>query len=354
MGRTEVVSRALSGDIRAVSRLISLIEDCVPGFEGLYSEIYPFTGKAHVIGITGPPGSGKSTLVDKMAAVCRERGKTVGIVAVDPTSPFTGGALLGDRLRMQRHALDDGVFIRSMGTRGQLGGISRATSGAVDVLDAAGYDYVIIETVGVGQSEVEIASIADTVVLVQVPGLGDDIQVIKAGVMEIGDLFAVNKKDRPGVERVVAEIRIALELSSVASRGGGGTSRIAGSAGHHGVSALGAAGSEKEETVDEEAARPCWHPPILQTLAETGEGVGELFDACDEHMRYLAGTGELDDRRYRRARSETMQIASGRIWRGLTDDRGAFAAAEELAWKVARREIDPYSAGNELYEMIVK
>ncbi|MGI6519448.1 MAG: methylmalonyl Co-A mutase-associated GTPase MeaB [Bacillota bacterium] len=249
MDREEVVGRALAGDIRAVSRLISIVEDCAPGFEELYSEIYPYTGKAHVIGITGPPGSGKSTLVDKMAVVCRERGKTVGIVAVDPTSPFTGGALLGDRLRMQRHALDDGVFIRSMGTRGQLGGVSRATSGAVDVLDAAGYDYVIVETVGVGQSEVEIASIADTVVLVQVPGLGDDIQVIKAGIMEIGDVFAVNKKDRPGVERVVAEIRIALELSSMASNKGGTGSpgRPGRYVGHHGVSAFAAAGAAAQK-----------------------------------------------------------------------------------------------------------
>mgnify|MGYP001166049965 CR=1 FL=1 len=358
MDREEVVGRALAGDIRAVSRLISIVEDCAPGFEELYSEIYPYTGKAHVIGITGPPGSGKSTLVDKMAVVCRERGKTVGIVVVDPTSPFTGGALLGDRLRMQRHALDDGVFIRSMGTRGQLGGVSRATSGAVDVLDAAGYDYVIVETVGVGQSEVEIASIADTVVLVQVPGLGDDIQVIKAGIMEIGDVFAVNKKDRPGVERVVAEIRIALELSSMASNKGGTGSpgRPGRYVGHHGVSAFAAAGAaaQRDEGSQEEAATIVWHPPILQTLAETGEGVAELFDACDDHMHFLADARELDARRFRRARSETMQIASGKIWRGLTDDSETFAAAEELGWKVARREIDPYSAGDKLYEMIVK
>ncbi|NLE95829.1 MAG: methylmalonyl Co-A mutase-associated GTPase MeaB, partial [Dehalococcoidia bacterium] len=171
MAVQELVSRALAHDVRAVSRLISIVEDRREGFEEVYASIYPHTGKAHVIGVTGPPGSGKSTFVDKMALEYRAAGRTVGVVAVDPTSPFSGGALLGDRLRMQRHALDEGVFIRSMGTRGRLGGLSTATSGAVDVLDAAGFDVVLIETVGVGQSEVEIASLADTVILIQVPGL---------------------------------------------------------------------------------------------------------------------------------------------------------------------------------------
>ncbi|MGI6131578.1 MAG: methylmalonyl Co-A mutase-associated GTPase MeaB [Bacillota bacterium] len=339
MGWQEIVSRALVRDIRAVSRLISIVEDRRSGFEDAYAAIYPHTGKAHVIGITGPPGSGKSTLVDKIAAEYRRRGKTVGIVAVDPTSPFTGGALLGDRLRMQRHSLDDGVFIRSMGTRGHLGGVARATSGVVDVLDAAGYDYVLIETVGVGQSEVEVASLADTVALVQVPGLGDDIQVIKAGVMEIGDVFVVNKKDRPGVERVVAEIRMALDLAGNAS----GRSRAY--SGHHGPAAA-------TGTASTTGATP-WRPPILQTMAESGEGVAEVCDTCDAHMHRLAEDGALVERRFRRARSETMQIASDLIWRGLADDPRALEAAEGLAWKVARREIDPYAAGWSLRELIV-
>lgn len=336
----EIVSRALARDIRAVSRLISIVEDRRSGFEAAYAAIYPHTGRAHVIGITGPPGSGKSTLVDKMAAEYRRRGKTVGIVAVDPTSPFTGGALLGDRLRMQRHSLDDGVFIRSMGTRGHLGGVARATSGVVDVLDAAGYDYVLIETVGVGQSEVEIASLADTVALVQVPGLGDDIQVIKAGVMEIGDVFVVNKKDRSGVERVVAEIRMALDLA------GNALGRGRAYSGHHGQTGA------TTGTVDASEAAP-WRPPILQTMAESGEGVAEVCDTCGAHLSRLAEDGALVERRLRRARSETMQIASDLIWRGLADDARTLEVAEGLAWKVARREMDPYAAGWSLRELIV-
>ncbi len=335
MAWQEIVSRALARDIRAVSRLISVVEDRRPGFEDAYAAIYPHTGRAHVIGVTGPPGSGKSTLVDKIAAEYRQRGRTVGIVAVDPTSPFTGGAILGDRLRMQRHSLDDGVFIRSMGTRGHLGGVSRATSGVVDVLDAAGYDYVLIETVGVGQSEVEIASLADTVALVQVPGLGDDIQVIKAGVMEIGDVFVVNKKDRPGVERVVAEIRMALDLAGLGSERGRSYT------GHHRPEgSAGVAGADS------------WRPPILQTMAESGEGVAEVCDACDAHMKRLADDDTVVDRRFRRARSETMQIASDLVWQGIAGNPGALEAAEELAWKVARREMDPYTAGRGLRELI--
>ncbi|HAI86874.1 MAG TPA: methylmalonyl Co-A mutase-associated GTPase MeaB [Firmicutes bacterium] len=335
----EIVSRALSREVRAVSRLISIVEDRRAGFEDVYAAIYPRTGRAHVIGITGPPGSGKSTLVDKIAAEYRSRGKTVGIVAVDPTSPFTGGALLGDRLRMQRHSLDNGVFIRSMGTRGHLGGLSRATSGVVDVLDAAGYDYVVIETVGVGQSEVEIASLADTVALVQVPGLGDDIQVIKAGVMEIGDVFVVNKKDRPGVERVVAEIRMSLDLAGKYS-------------GHHGP-ATAMAAATATATATAAIAANAWHPPILQTMAESGEGVAEVCEACDAHMRCLVTDNALVERRFQRARSETMKIASDLIWRGLADDARTLGAAEGLAWKVARREIDPYAAGRDLRELVV-
>ena len=317
MALEDIVRRALAREVRAVSRLISIIEDRLEGFERAYAEIYPHTGRAHIIGITGPPGSGKSTLVDKLAMEYRKRGLTVGVVAVDPTSPFSGGALLGDRLRMQRHVLDDGVFIRSMGTRGRLGGLSRATSGAVDVLDAAGYDVVLIETVGVGQSEVEIASLADTVVLIQVPGLGDDIQVIKAGIMEIGDLFVVNKKDRPGVERVMAGIRTALELS--------GMSGVEGS----------------------------WVPPILLTMAETGEGVAEVVDACGEHLKHLGEEG-LAERRLRRARAETMEIASQRIWQGLSERPGASEEAQRLAEAVAARKADPYSAAAALYRLLVQ
>ncbi|MEA4883895.1 MAG: methylmalonyl Co-A mutase-associated GTPase MeaB [Clostridia bacterium] len=349
MSHIDLARRAICRDIRAVSRLMTVFENKAEGFEEAYATVYPYTGRAHVIGVTGPPGSGKSTLVDKIVGGFRERGRLVGIVAVDPTSPFTGGALLGDRVRMQRHSTDDGVFIRSMGTRGHLGGVSRATSGAVDVLDAAGYDYVIIETVGVGQSEVEIASIADTVVLVQVPGLGDDIQVIKAGVMEIGDIFVVNKKDRPGVERTVAEIRVALEL------GGDGRAGGRGSGGHHGSagSATKSKAGPEGESASASGSAPGWRPPILQTMAETGEGVPELCAQCDAHFNAMESSGALAERRYRRARTETMQITSERIWRGLEDDPHALQAAEDLAWSVARRATDPYGAAEALYRMLV-
>lgn len=321
MSLQELVSRALAHEARAVSRLISIVEDRREGFEEVYASIYSHTGRAHIIGITGPPGAGKSTFVDKLAVEFRAAGLTVGIVAVDPTSPFSGGALLGDRLRMQRHALDEGVFIRSMGTRGRLGGVSRATSGAVDVLDAAGFDVVLIETVGVGQSEVEIASLADTVILIQVPGLGDDIQVIKAGIMEIGDVFVVNKKDRPGVERVVAEIKMALDLSAP---------------GH----------AERGQ------AHEPWRPPILMTMAESGEGVAEAARACASHLEHLGEAG-LMERRLRRARAETTEIVSQRIWSGLRERPEARQEAERLAAAVAQRRVDPYSAAGDLYRLLV-
>ncbi len=321
MPNQELVSRALAHEVRAVSRLISIVEDRREGFEEIYASLYPHTGRAHIIGITGPPGAGKSTFVDKLAMEYRAAGRTVGIVAIDPTSPFSGGALLGDRLRMQRHALDEGVFIRSMGTRGRLGGLSRATSGAVDVLDASGYDVVLIETVGVGQSEVEIASLADTVLLIQVPGLGDDIQVIKAGIMEIGDVFVVNKKDRPGVERVVSEIRMALDLTGTgqSDRGDG-----------PGV----------------------WTPPILMTNAESGEGVAEVAQACAAHLAHLSEAG-LTERRLRRAKAETTEIVSQRIWKGLAERPEARQEAERLALAVAGRQVDPYAAAYDLYRLLV-
>lgn len=334
-----IVRRALDHEIRAVSRLISIVEDRGEGFEEVYGAIYPHTGRAHIIGITGPPGSGKSTLVDKLALEYRSQGRRVGIVAVDPTSPFTGGAILGDRLRMQRHALDEGVFIRSMGTRGRLGGLSRATSGAVDVLDASGFDVVLIETVGVGQSEVEIASLADTVLLVQVPGLGDDIQVIKAGIMEIGDVFVVNKKDRPGVDRVVAEIRMALELA-------GAYSAKPRYAGHHGPGAdMNVGSGSATEPVE------TWSPPIIQTMAESGEGVAQVCDACDSHRQHLGERAMV--RRMRRAKAEIMEITSQRIWSGLTGRPGTTDEAQRLAELVATRRMDPYSAGEELYRLLV-
>ncbi len=207
-----LINKALAGDTRAIARIISLIENDDPVADGILRRIYPLTGKAMVIGITGSPGAGKSTLTDKLIESFRKKGKSVGIIAVDPSSPFSGGAILADRIRMQRHTGDQGVYIRSMGTRGSLGGLSRGTREAVLLLDACGKDVIIIETVGVGQSEVDIIKIADTVCVVLVPGMGDDIQIMKAGIMEIANVFAINKADKPGVDRVAAEVRLMLEL----------------------------------------------------------------------------------------------------------------------------------------------
>ena len=232
----KLISKALEGDHRSIARLISLVESESPQAEHIMRKIYPHSGKAQIIGLTGSPGAGKSTLADKVIAHFKELGKKIGVIAVDPSSPFTGGAILGDRLRMQQHAVDPDIFIRSMGTRGSLGGLSRSTQEAALILDACGKDIVIIETVGVGQSEVDIVKIADTVGLILVPGMGDDIQVMKAGIMEIADVFIVNKADRDGADRVSTEVNMMLDLLGM---------------------------------------RP-WRPPVLKTVAERGEGVKEV------------------------------------------------------------------------------
>jgi LAO/AO transport system kinase len=295
----------LQGDLRAAGRLITMVENANPGAVAALKALYPHTGHAYVIGVTGPPGSGKSTLADRITGELRELGKTVGIVAVDPTSPFTGGAILGDRLRMQRHSLDEGVFIRSMASRGHLGGLSRATNDVVDVLDAMGEDYILIETVGVGQAEVDIMRTAHTTLVVAVPGLGDEIQAIKAGIMEIGDLFVVNKADREGAERTVLEIEMMLE---------------------HGQSDDG------------------WRPKIFKTVASRGEGIEALTQGVLEHREFLFE----EDGHGRKRRERTRWVL-----RGLLEERLAARAMacisrrgglDPLVEKIAARETDPYTA----------
>ena len=302
-----LADRVLQGDVRAAARLMRLIDDAQPSAEGELRALFPSTGRAQLIGITGNPGAGKSTLVDRLIAHLRALGKTVGVVAVDPTSPFTGGAILGDRIRMQDHALDPGVFIRSLATRGQLGGLSRATGDCVRVLDAMGKDVVIVETVGVGQDEVEVCRLAHTTVVVVVPGLGDDIQAIKAGILEVADLFCVNKADREGADRTVRDLRQMLELSA----------------------------TERELA-------------IVKCVASQGEGIGELWDAIEAHYRFLRGGPGLLQRETQRARFELIEILRDRMLRAAVERLTAQGAhLDELALRIARRDIDPYSVADE-------
>jgi LAO/AO transport system kinase len=305
---TDLADRLLAGDPRAIARAISLVEDEAPAATELLRAIFPRTGHAYLIGVTGPPGAGKSTLVDRMTQGLRARGKTVGIVAVDPTSPFSGGAILGDRVRMQAHAGDPGVFIRSMATRGHLGGLARATYEVALVLDASGKDVVLIETVGVGQDEVDIVRTADVSIVTLVPGTGDEVQALKAGIMEIADVFVVNKADRDGADRTVASVESLLALEAY--------------------------GPER------------WRPPILKTQATSGAGVPELLDAIDRFHARPAHDGEAR----RRARSEfrLRELLADRFLEHVAHDVLGHGEFEVLLERIAARAVDPYTAVNEI------
>jgi len=312
----KVANGVLKGDVRSIARAISIVENNESEAEKLINILYPHTKGAYIIGLTGSPGVGKSTLADKLIAQFRGVGYNLAVLAVDPSSPFTGGAFLGDRLRMQSHALDRGVFIRSMGTRGSLGGLSPAISDAIKVLDAGGKEVLLVETVGVGQAEVDIVSTADTVVLVLVPGLGDDIQVNKAGIMEIADIFVVNKADREGVNRVVTEVRMMLDI---------------------------AYGKKKNE----------WVPPIIKTIAEKGDGVEELVDAIGKHREYLKESGALQQRRSKRIKWELENTLQHKISRYL-EEYVLHEVEVDYLEKIMRREVSNYAAAEEILGRILR
>jgi GTPase len=306
--------RVLSGDPRAVARAISLVEDESPSGARLVQRIFASTGRAYLIGVTGPPGAGKSTLVDRLTAQIRAGGETVGVVAVDPTSPFSGGAILGDRVRMQAHAGDAGVFIRSMATRGHLGGLARATSEVALILDAAGKDVVLIETVGVGQDEVDIVRTADISIVTIVPGAGDEVQALKAGIMEIADIFVVNKSDREGVDRTVMSIESLLSLQAFA------------------------AGE--------------WRPPIIKAEATTGKGVPELLEAIGRFRRHTASS--LGSRHRARAEWRLRELLAQRFLQFVERDVLESGEFDRTLERIAARELDPYTAADGILQRAIR
>jgi LAO/AO transport system kinase len=309
-----IAEKVVNGDVRAVARLIRDIDDGIPEVRETLKALYPVTGKAYVIGITGAPGVGKSTLVDQMVYHLRKQGKTVGVLAVDPTSPFSGGAILGDRVRMQRHSMDQGVFIRSMATRGHFGGLTQSTRSAIDVLDAMGKDVILVETVGVGQDEVDVVKSAHTTVIVVIPGMGDDIQAIKAGILEVGDIFLINKADREGTDKTISDLRLMIDMDH------------------------------------KKYGEGAWKPPILKAQAVFDKGVAELLEEIEAHRQYLldSGTGLLIRKRRDKVREELQEMVKSRliekVLMGLTET-GEFEKAVDA---ILAGDVDPYTACDNL------
>ncbi|HEV1996717.1 MAG TPA: methylmalonyl Co-A mutase-associated GTPase MeaB [Candidatus Dormibacteraeota bacterium] len=305
----ELADRLLAGEIRALARAISLVERDDPQMLELLAALQPHTGRAYLLGITGPPGSGKSTLVDGMVEALRRQDKTVGVIAVDPNSPFTGGAVLGDRVRMQRHSLDPGVFVRSMGARGHLGGLAGASRQAARVLDAFGRDYVILETVGVGQSELEVSSVCDTTIVVVNPRQGDEIQAIKAGILEIADIFVVNKADLPGADSAVRQL---------------------------------------QQTYPDDMKVGDWLPPILKVVAARAEGVDALLEAIEKHRQHVVDSGQLEEKRRRQLRDEVLDLVAERARRRAARALGPETDLGKRLATASLKEIDPFDIAREL------
>jgi LAO/AO transport system kinase len=302
----------LSGDVQAAARLMRDLDDEIPSAHRTLKTLYRHTGRATILGITGAPGAGKSTLVDCVTGHLRQEGKTVGIVAIDPTSPFSGGAILGDRIRMQKHALDEGVFIKSLATRGHLGGLSKSTIDIVNVMDAMGKDVVIIETVGVGQDEVEIVKVAHTNLVLVVPGMGDDIQAMKAGILEIADIFVVNKSDREGADRTKQELETMVGMNTY---------------------------REGE-----------WAPPVMAAVAQTGAGVPELLSEVERHWKFISREENLERYRREKARVELMEILKKRLLEKAVDDLSRDGVLDLLLQDIARKIRDPYSIAEQVVD----
>ena len=311
---SSIVEKVRAGDVRTVARLIRDIDDGMPEVRGVLKELYPYTGKAYVVGITGAPGVGKSTLVDQMLSHLRRQNKTVGVLAVDPTSPFSGGAILGDRVRMQRHSMDEGVFIRSMATRGHFGGLTQSTRSAIDVLDAMGKDYILVETVGVGQDEVDVVKSAHTTVIVVIPGMGDGIQAIKAGILEVGDIFVINKEDREGADKTLNDLRLMIEMGQNKYEGGR------------------------------------WKPTILKAQAVFDKGVAELLEEIEKHRSYLnKAFGGLQIRKRREnVRDELFEMVKNRLVEEVLNDLTETGQFDKAVDSIVEGNVDPSTACDNL------
>lgn len=310
----ELVQKVISGDVRSVARLIRDIDDGMPGVREVLKDLYPHTGKAYVVGITGAPGVGKSTLVDQLVNHLRKRGKTVGVLAVDPTSPFSGGAILGDRVRMQRHSMDEGVFIRSMATRGHFGGLTQSTRSAIDVLDAMGKEYILVETVGVGQDEVDVVKSAHTTLIVVIPGMGDDIQAIKAGILEVGDIFVINKADREGTDKTLSDLRLMIDMDQ------------------------------------KKYARGKWRPPILKAQAVFDVGTAEILEEVDRHRQHLLETSDgLPFRRNEaKVREELFEMIKNRLIQEVLVQLTETGEFDRAVGEIVAGKTDPYTACDNL------